>query len=113
MKQKESNEEKSEERIECVFNKYSKRWVPILDMYESFSGWYWYITENTDDKDVKFGLVRGFENEWGDIYMPELLEMKNKVWKVPKKNWFSNSFVQSIPKSEVGKKVNTIPEVYI
>lgn len=35
--------------------------------------WEYYITdEKTDDKDLKFGLVMGFETELGYIYMPEL-----------------------------------------
>ena len=60
----------------------------VVDVYESFSGWYWFITEKLE-KDVWFGLVRGFELEWGDIYVPELEEQirKGTVWKVPKKNW--------------------------
>ena len=60
----------------------------VLEIYESFSGWYWYITEKTD-KEEYFGLVRGMETEWGYIWMPELEELikKYKVWKVERKDW--------------------------
>lgn len=62
--------------------------VKVLEVFESFGGWYWYITQHID-RDVAFGFVQGFENEWGDIYMPELREQiaKGTVWSVPKKNW--------------------------
>lgn len=62
----------------------------VLDVYESFSGWYWYITQYfPNDPDIAFGFVQGFEEEWGNIYLPELKEQITKgfVWEVPKKNW--------------------------
>jgi hypothetical protein len=62
----------------------------VLEVYESFGGWYWYITEKySDDPDVVYGFVQGFEEEWGDIYMPELQGQikKGMVWSVPKSAW--------------------------
>jgi DUF2958 family protein len=72
----------------CIINPEGKP-VPILEMWESFSGWYWYITEfDKEDKDIAFGLVLGQEKEWGDIWLPELKSLgPYKVWKVPRKNW--------------------------
>lgn len=63
--------------------------VEVKEMWESFSGWYWYITEfEKGNPNYAYGLVKGFETEWGGIWMPELKEMgEYKVWKVPKKNW--------------------------
>ena len=60
----------------------------ILEVWESFSGWYWFVTEYHDDH-LAFGLVRGFEIEWGYFDLDELkgLVESHKVWKVPKKNW--------------------------
>jgi hypothetical protein len=69
---------------------------PIIDIYESFNGWYWFITEYyKDDPDVAFGFVRGLEDEWGDIDLLEIREQmkRGRAWKVPKKNWFSISNV--------------------
>jgi hypothetical protein len=60
----------------------------VLEVYESFSGWYWFITEKTD-KDEYFGLVRGFETEWGYVDMIELRGLMGQgvIWKVPEMNW--------------------------
>ena len=97
---------KQQETIPCIYNEYGDKgpeYVPLLGMYESWSGWYWYITEfYKDDKDVAFGFVHGFEDEWGEIYLPELRE-KPYVWKVERKDWTNNSRVKMIPRSELKK----------
>ena len=82
--------------IACVKDKYSNKLVPILEMWESFSGWYWFITEiDKEEPAYAFGFVHGFEDEWGSINREELMSLRvlSKVWKVPQKNWFSNSYV--------------------
>lgn len=70
------------------FVKSGDRKVPVIDVYESFSGWYWFITEK-EDKNYWFGFVRGFDSEWGGVYFPELKEQidKGTVWQVPQSNW--------------------------
>lgn len=78
----------------------------VLKAWESFSGWYWFATEKGDKQDsvfpepilgaihdpewgyvlkddqIWFGLVQGFEEEWGSWSEGELkaLMAKNKVW---------------------------------
>lgn len=95
-----------EELVACILNEYGDHgpeYVPIIDMYESFTGWYWYITEyDKDDLDVAFGFVHGLEDEWGEIWLPELNKTAN-VWVVEKKNWPFNSRVKMIPRSELRK----------
>jgi hypothetical protein len=90
-------------KVECV--RIGGKPVPILEMWESFSGWYWFVTEQADpkDDDYVFGLVVGFETEAGYIDRRELIELTttNKVWIVPKQNWFSNSHVELVEKSEL------------
>ncbi len=55
----------------------------VLRGWESFTGWYWFATEKVqkqtsliDGRWVKdtiwFGLVQGFEEEWGDFSQAEL-----------------------------------------
>ena len=68
----------------------------VKQIYESYSGWYWYITDDKDWEE-QFGLVKGFETEWGYVWMPELDQQiqKGRVWKVPKKNWFGCPLVKS------------------
>lgn len=86
--------------VECV--KQGDEFVPIKAMYESFSGWYWFITEiDKEDPNYAFGYVVGFESEWGDIDLAELNSLEGKVWKVPKKNWPYNSHVHLVDKSEI------------
>ncbi len=76
---------------------------PIIEVYESFDGSYWYITEKLYKQD---SLINGkvYENdqilygyarlsacpeyaEFGNISETELRLLGNRIWKVPKKNW--------------------------
>ena len=69
---------------------YDNKPVKVLDVYESFTGWYWFITEiDKEDPNYLYGKVYGFETEWGEIYKPELEANRYKIWKVPKMNWSS------------------------
>jgi hypothetical protein len=60
----------------------------VIKGYESFSGWYWFATELTDDDymghPLYFGYVQGFENEWGSFWMGELQPLIDsmKVWEI-------------------------------
>lgn len=93
---------------------YSKKLVPILEVWENFNGWYWFITEKDEEgyegiigqtatgEDITqfgfkaFGLVYGEYTEWGDIWMPDL-EKNRMTWKVPQSNWHSISHVVTLP----------------
>lgn len=68
----------------------------VLEVYEGINNWYWFITEKSPDLYGEwFGLVVGFETEWGYIFYPELDQQiqKGTVWKVPKSNWFTISHI--------------------
>ena len=75
---------------------------PIIEIYESFDGSYWYIIEKLynqdsyingnvykDDK-ILFGYARlsvcPEYAEFGNISETELKLLGNRVWKVPKEN---------------------------
>ena len=60
----------------------------ILAVWESFSGWYWFMTEQHPDG-LAFGLVRGHETEWGYFSLDELEELRKRglIWPVPKSHW--------------------------
>jgi len=70
----------------------------VLRGWESFSGWYWFATEKSgeqlsdfgDGKGVPdtiwYGLVQGFEEEWGCFSQAEIERLKPKTWEIPKKN---------------------------
>ena len=61
---------------------------PVLKGWESYSGWYWFATElDVDGPGVHFGLVQGFEEEWGYFSEAELNSLgRYKVWPIPKRN---------------------------
>ena len=56
--------------------------------WESFSGWYWFATEEADKQDsiidgkvykndtIWFGLVQGLEEEWGYFSQAEIESLK-------------------------------------
>jgi hypothetical protein len=45
--------------------------VAQVKFFSPWSGWTWYATE-FDGKDLFFGLVEGFETEWGYFSLSEL-----------------------------------------
>lgn len=68
--------------------KYSVSLSEIREIWESWNGWYWFVTEFHEGS-LAFGLVKGWDTEWGYFDLKELrkLEKTSKVWKVPQKNW--------------------------
>ena len=76
---------------------------PVIEIYESLDGSYWFITEKLykqdsvingkvyKDDQILFGYVRLAAcpefAEWGNVSETELKLLGNWVWKVPKKNW--------------------------
>lgn len=77
--------------------------VPVIEIYESFDGSYWFITEQSyrqdsvingrvyKDDQILFGYAKlsacpDFA-EFGYISRTELELLSPRVWKVPKRNW--------------------------
>ena len=76
---------------------------PIIDVYESFDGSYWYITEKLYTQDSIIGgkvykddqILFGYARlsacpeyaEFGNISETELRLLGSRVCKVPRKNW--------------------------
>lgn len=76
---------------------------PVIAIYESIDGSYWFITEKCHTQDsiingqiykkdqILFGYVRLSAchecAEWGYVSQTELRLLWPKVWKVPKSNW--------------------------
>lgn len=70
---------------------------PVIKIWESFNGWYWYAVEDqgeyvgvgADGNDVEahawFGYVQADFNEWGTFDSKEL--ERAGVWEVPRSNW--------------------------
>ena len=70
----------------------------VLRAWESWNGWYWFAMEKVgeqmsdlgDGRPVKdtiyFGLVQGFEEEWGYFSQAEIGRLRPKTWEIPKKD---------------------------
>jgi len=76
----------------------------VLCGWESFSGWYWFGMEKTEERKVGvggggsmingkevddtiwFGYVQGLEEEWGCFSVAEIKGLGNRAWPIPKKN---------------------------
>ena len=56
----------------------------LREVWESFSGWYLFITEYHEGT-LAFGLVKGWEIEWGYFDLAELRQLRrhSKVWQMP------------------------------
>ncbi|AFU58884.1 hypothetical protein Ngar_c19520 [Candidatus Nitrososphaera gargensis Ga9.2] len=74
--------------------------VPVIEVYESFTGWYWFVTERTPDRDNPdecFGLVIGLEKEWGYIDPPAIkAELGSLFWKVHQRDVWSISHIEMV-----------------
>ena len=57
----------------------------VLRGWESYSGWFWFATELEEDS-MAFGLVQGFEVEWGSFSIRELESMPSMIWEIDAKN---------------------------
>lgn len=91
--------------------KYTVRLSEIQEIYESYTGWYWFVTEYHEGS-LAFGLVRGFELEWGYFDLEELHELQAQglVWKVAKENWAFCPCVERDADSCSRKTGSTRPE---
>ena len=75
----------------------------VIRAFESFSGWYWFAVEiaevrskNADsgsvingqvvDDVIYYGLVQGFEEEWGRFSLAEMMPLikEGKIWEIKK-----------------------------
>ena len=77
--------------------------TPVIDIYESFDGSYWFVTEKAwkqdsiisgkvyEDDQILFGYVRLSAcpecAEWGCFSEGELKSLGWKVWKVNRQDW--------------------------
>lgn len=52
--------------------------VARVKLFDPTGSWTWYISEYDPETREAFGLVHGFEREYGYIYMPELVEFKGR-----------------------------------
>jgi len=68
----------------------------VIRAWESSYGWYWFAFEEVRKQDsvidghvfkddtIYYGLVQGFEEEFGDFSLAELESLKPRVWEIPK-----------------------------
>ena len=107
---------------------------PVIDIYESFDGSYWFATEKAWKQDslihgqiykrdqILFGYVRLSScpqfAEFGYFSEAELKRLGTWVWKVPRRNWFAcpEVDVQQVPESEAelasGRETQPGPSIH-
>ena len=73
----------------------------VLAGWESYSGWYWFGIEKSEERKVAegggsmidgrevddviwFGFVQGFEEEWGYFSDAEIRSLGNRAWQIKK-----------------------------
>jgi len=66
----------------------------VIKAWESYTGWYWFATEKADTQDsvidgqvcegdtIWYGLVQGFEEEWGLFSQAEIERLSPKTWRI-------------------------------
>ena len=72
----------------------------VLKAWESFSGWYWFGVEKSEERNagtasggsiingkevddvIWFGFVQGFEDEWGYFSEAEIKSLGNMAWPI-------------------------------
>ena len=60
----------------------------VIKGYESYVGWYWFVTEieeeDYDGHPLYYGYVQGLENEWGTFWYGEMKPLieKGKIWEI-------------------------------
>lgn len=53
--------------------------VVCVGLFDLTGSWTWFVCEYDYEKDLAFGLVHGFEKEWGYIDMRELREVRGRM----------------------------------
>lgn len=49
-----------------------------VKLFDPTGSWTWYISAYDPDTRLAFGLVDGFEKEYGAFYMPELVDFRGR-----------------------------------
>ena len=96
---------------------------PVIEIYESLDGSYWFITEKLykqdsvingkvyKDDQILFGYARLAAcpeyAEFGNISETELKLLGNWAWKVPKMNWYLCPEVEVKDSCEKQKTINS------
>ena len=72
----------------------------VLKGWESFTGWYWFVTEKVEERRIAdgsgsimadgsvvddtiwFGFIQGLEEEWGEFSEAEIKALGNMAWPI-------------------------------
>lgn len=81
----------------------SVRLSKILQVWESFSGWYWFLT--LIDDEYAFGLVKAVGIEWSHVRLQELYNLAERglAWPVQREDWkFCPRVIDDVSNSQEG-----------
>ena len=76
--------ETNNEKIAYI-NLYGKH-KKLLDLYESTTGWKWFVTKQPKTTQIWEAFVEGIADEFGSVYKHELLNSPD-IYQVPKSEW--------------------------
>ena len=72
----------------------------IVKYFSPMTNWRWYATEYDPKDKMFFGLVSGFENEWGYFSLKELESVK-KPLPIERDLFFENKKIKDLPKEHL------------
>ena len=72
----------------------------IVKYFHPMSNCRWYATEYDPKDKMFFGLVSGFENEWGYFSLQELESIKNPL-PIERDLFFENKKIKDLPKEHL------------
>lgn len=49
-----------------------------VKLFDPTGSWTWFISSFDPETGIAYGRVHGFEDEYGDIYIPELVEYRGR-----------------------------------
>jgi hypothetical protein len=84
-------------------DKYYFEGEEVLEVWESFDGSYWIITDKSGPSAYGYARLSSMPQfaEWGAISLDELKSLEPPAWTVPRRNWgFTGPSDISIEKEE-------------
>lgn len=85
--------------------------VVYLKFFSPYNAWRWYVTSYDPKTKIFFGLVRGWEDEWGYFSLEELESVtinvgKHKIPAIERDLWFTPKTVGDLAKEgEIPERV--------
>lgn len=70
--------------------------IAIVKFFHPFGGWTWYAVEYDPAEEMFYGIVIGFEKEWGYFSLAQLLECNKMGVGIERDKWFTPTRIKDI-----------------